>query len=81
MAYTIRKTCKRCFEEFDGVESANIQNDFCGKCSPIVEQENKEKRLKEWRGDLSLEERVAKLEEYFLANQNHQHFGPNTIIG
>lgn len=70
MAYLEEKTCPRCHENFQGTD----KYEFCNKCSAIIEAEKKEKWLKEWRRDLKLEERIAKIEEWIYALRNYDLF-------
>jgi hypothetical protein len=61
--------CPECGKDFQGVRTQN-QGTLCSTCIEAKEREAKENWLKEWRNKLSLEARVAKIEEWIFEHQD-----------
>ena len=60
--------CSECGEQFKGVVTRNY-GALCDKCAETKENEEKERWLEEFRGKNSLEERVARIEEWIFEHQ------------
>lgn len=75
--FITKQFCKRCKKEFEGTD----KDDYCNECAPIIAKEELKKFLVEWRGGLTADERINKIEEWIFHFRNHEHFGPHTPIG
>jgi hypothetical protein len=77
MAFFHDRMCGKCKKVFSGTD----KQDYCPECNKIVRVENLENFLTDWRGNLTLEERVAKIEKWIFEFQDHSHFSSHTPIG
>ena len=81
MAKIIRTNCEKCGKKFEGIQSVSREDSFCRECTEILRKEAVSAFLEEWKGNLTLEERVSKIEEWIFQFKKHTHFTPFTPIG
>jgi hypothetical protein len=83
MAYLMHGCiCERCHKEFDGYATrGGLNPDFCDKCQKKIDNTKKLAWLKQWRGKLTLKQRIEKIEEWIYDYKNHRHPSVHDIIG
>jgi len=67
--------CLQCNKIFQGTN----RDVYCNECSSILQKNKIESALKLWRGSLTLEERVAKIEEWLINYNDHEHVDPLSV--
>jgi hypothetical protein len=74
--YISEHYCKNCGTTFQGTD----KDIYCNDCTVKIQKEKIEKALIEWRGNLPIEERIAKIEEWIIRFKDHEHSNPLTTF-
>jgi len=67
------QSCMRCLRNF---QPCGQNDSYCTVCASIIEAEKEEKEYQEWRGSLTVEQRLEKVERWILKHRKNHPQNP-----